>query len=48
VTPAGDREGETGVNLGADIIALDREMGQRGGDIEDGERVGRRSDRGAG
>jgi hypothetical protein len=44
---AGDRKSQTVVDLGAHIIPLDRENSQRRRDIDDGERVRRRLDRGA-
>ena len=44
---AGDGEGQTVVDFGAHVIALDRERRQRRGDVDDGERIGRLLDRDA-
>ncbi len=44
---ARDGEGQTVVDFGAHVIALDREQGERGGDVDDGQRIGRPLERDA-
>ena len=47
MAPGRDRERQTVVHFRAHVVALDREVRQRGRDIDDGERVGRLLDGGA-